>query len=99
MNTRPTKKKVIWTFVFALLINVAVPLINWLITTITWPLIQKYLETNQVQGLFGPATISTLLNYLISPTNIILFVIELIIIYFIWSLFQRKRQPKMPVRK
>jgi len=99
MNTRPTKKKVIWTLVFGLLINVAVPLINWLVTTVTWPLVKKYLETNQLTGLFGPATISTLIAYLISPTNIIVFVIELIIIYFIWSLFQKKRHSAIAVKK
>lgn len=99
MNTKPTKKKVIWSIVFALLINMAVPLINWLVTTITWPLVRKYLETNQLTGLFGPATLSTLAAYLISPTNIIVFVIELIIIYFIWSLFQKKRHPRMPLKK
>ena len=99
MNTKPTKKKVIWTLVFAVLINVAVPLINWLVTTITWPLVRKYLETNQLTGLFGPATLSTLTAYLISPTNIIVFVIEIILIYFIWSFFQRKRPHKMPAKK
>ncbi|MCX6750608.1 MAG: hypothetical protein NTZ83_04070 [Candidatus Pacearchaeota archaeon] len=99
MNAKPTKKKVIWTLVLALLINVAVPLINWLITTITWPLIQKYLETNKVEGLFGPATLSTLTDYLLSTTNIVVFVVEVIVIYFIWSIFQKKRMPKMPAKK
>ncbi|MGY4883988.1 MAG: hypothetical protein ACP5NZ_00215 [Nanobdellota archaeon] len=99
MNTKPTKKKVIWSIVLALIVNVAVPLVNWLITTITWPLVKKYLETNQVEGLFGPATISTLIDYIGSKTNIIVFVVELILIYFIWSLFQKKRYPKMPMRK
>jgi hypothetical protein len=96
MNAKPTKKKVIWSVLLALIINVAVPLVNWLITTITWPLVQKYLETNKAEGLFGPATLSTLISYTESTTNIIVFVIELFIIYFIWSLFQKKR---MPARK
>lgn len=99
MNTKPTKKKVIWSIIFALLINVAVPIINWIVTTITWPLVRKYLETNQLTGLFGPATLSTLTAYIISPTNIIVFVIELMIIYLIWSLFQKKRIPKMPIKR
>jgi hypothetical protein len=99
MNAKPTKKKVIWTLILALLINVAVPLINWIITTITWPLVEKYLETNKVEGLFGPAVLSTLTDYLLSKTNIIVFVVELIVIYLIWSLFQKKRQPKMPAKK
>lgn len=99
MNTRPTKKKVIWTLLLALGINVAVPLINWLITTITWPLIQKYLETNQVQGLFGPATLSTLTAYMLSTSNIVVFIIEIILIYLIWSILQKKRQHKIVERK
>ena len=99
MNTKPTKRKVIWSIVIALLVNVAVPIINWLITTITWPLVQNYLETNKLSGLFGPATLSTLVSYLRSPMNIIMFVIELIVIYFIWSIFQRKRKLIMPVKK
>jgi hypothetical protein len=99
MNIKPTKKKVIWSFLLALIINVAVPLVNWLITTITWPLVQKYLETNQVKGLSGPSTLSTLTDYMLSTTNIIVFVIELLLIYFIWSIFQKKRMPRMPVRK
>ncbi len=98
MNTKPTKKKVIWTMVFAFLINAAVPLINWVVTTITWPLVRTYLEKNELTGLFGPATISTLIAYLISPTNIIVFLLEILIIYFIWSLFQKKRNPKMPMK-
>jgi hypothetical protein len=99
MNTKPTKKKVIWSIILALLINVAVPLINWVITTITWPLIKKYLETNQLQGIFGPATITTLVSYLLSPSNIIVFVLEILVIYLIWSIFQKTRMPKMPVKK
>jgi hypothetical protein len=99
MNTKPTKKKVIWTLILALLINLAVPLINWLITTITWPLVQKYLETNKVEGLFGPAVLTTLTTYLLSPTNIIIFVLELLIIYFIWSIFQKKRMSRMNMKK
>jgi hypothetical protein len=97
MNTKPTKKKVIWSLVLAVIINVGVPIVNWLITTITWPLIRAYLEVNKLSGLFGPNTLSTLTSYLLSTSNIIIFVLELIIIYLIWSLFQRKRGPKMPV--
>jgi len=99
MNSRPTKKKVIWSILLALIVNVAVPLVNWLVTTITWPLVKKYLETNQVEGLFGPATITTLIDYILSTTNIIVFVIELLIIYLIWSIFQRKKMPKIPMKK
>lgn len=99
MNTKPTKKKMIGTLLIAISINVAVPLINWLITTITWPLIIKYLETNQVEGLFQPPLLSTITDYLISPWNIGIFILEIIVIYLIWSLFQKKRTPKMPVRK
>jgi hypothetical protein len=99
MNLKPTKKKVIWTLILALLINVAVPLINWVITTITWPLVQRYIETNKVQGLFGPSILPTLTAYLLSPTNIVVFVLELFVIYMIWSLFQKKRMPRMPARK
>jgi hypothetical protein len=98
MDARPTKKKVIWTIVLALLINVAVPLLNWLTTTITWPLVQKYLETNQLEGLFGPANITTLVNYLISPLNIVIFVLELIIIYLFLSLFQKRSHVRMNIR-
>lgn len=99
MNTKPTKKKVIGTIILALSINVAVPLINWIITTITWPLITKYLETNQVEGLFQPPLLTTLTDYLLSPWNIGIFILEIIVIYFVWSLFQKKRTPKMPVKK
>ncbi len=99
MNTKPTKKKMIGTLLIAISINVAVPLINWLITTITWPLIIKYLETNQVEGLFQPPLLTTLTNYLLSPWNIGIFIFEIIVIYLIWSLFQKKRIPKMPTRK
>ena len=99
MNTKPTKKKMIGTLLIAISINVAVPLINWLITTITWPLIMKYLETNQVEGLFQPPLLSTITDYLLSPWNIGIFILEIIVIYFVWSLFQKKRMPKMPVRK
>lgn len=99
MNTKPTKKKMIGTLLIAISINVAVPLINWLITTITWPLIMKYLETNQVEGLFQPPLLSTITDYLLSPWNIGIFILEIIVIYFVWSLFQKKRMPKMPTRK
>lgn len=99
MNTKPTKKKVIGTILLAITINVAIPLINWLITTITWPLIMKYLETNQVEGLFQPPLLSTLTDYLLSPWNIGIFLLEIIVIYLIWGLFQKKRMPKIPVKK
>lgn len=99
MNTKPTKKKVIGTLLIALAINVAVPLINWLITTITWPLIMKYIETNQVEGLFQPPLITVLTDYLISPLNIGIFILEIILIYFAWSLFQKKKMPRMPAKK
>ncbi len=99
MNTKPTKKKVIGTIIISLSINVAVPLINWLITTITWPLIMKYIETNQVEGLFQPSLITALTDYLLSPLNIGIFVIEIILIYLIWSLFQKKRMPRIPTKK
>lgn len=99
MNTKPTKKKVIGTLLLAIVINVAVPLVNWIITTITWPLIMKYLETNQVEGLFQPPLLSTLTDYLLSPWNIGIFILEIILIYFIWSLFQKKRMPKVSVKK
>lgn len=99
MNTKPTKKKVIGTIVISLSINVAVPLINWLITTITWPLIMKYIETNQVEGLFQPSLITALTEYLLSPLNIAIFVVEIILIYLIWSLFQKKKMPRMPTKK
>lgn len=99
MNIKPTKKKVIWTLILAILINIAVPLINWLITTITWPLIQKYLETAQVQGLFQPPLLSILTAYLLSPWNITVFVLEIIIIYLFWSMLQKKRMPKMPTKR
>jgi hypothetical protein len=99
MNAKPTKKKVLWSLILALIINVAVPLINWLVTTITWPLVKKYLETNKLEGLFGPENITTLTSYLISNTNIIVFVAELIVIYLIWSIFQKKRMPRMPIKK
>lgn len=99
MNTKPTKKKMIGTLLIAISINIAVPVINWIITTITWPLIMKYLETNQVEGLFQPPLFSTLTDYLLSPWNIGIFILEIIVIYLIWSLFQKKRMPKMPARK
>ncbi|GEM_PF-6620226 len=99
MNTKPTKKKMIGTLLIAISINIAVPLINWLITTITWPLIMKYLETNQVEGLFQPPLLSTITDYLLSPWNIGIFILEIIVIYFVWSLFQKKRMPKIPTRK
>ncbi len=101
MNIKPTKKKVIWTPVIALTINIIVPLINWLITTITWPLVMKYIESNQVEGLFQPALVTSLVTYFISPLNIGIFVVEIIVIYFVWSLFQRKKpkMPKTPKRK
>jgi hypothetical protein len=94
VNTKPTKKKVIGTIIISLSINVAVPLINWIITTITWPLIKKYIETNQVEGLFQPSLLTALTTYLLSPLNIAIFVVEVILIYLIWSLFQRKRTPQ-----
>ncbi len=99
MNAKLTKKKVIGTLAIALSINVAVPLINWLITTITWPLVMKYLETNQVQGLFQPPLLSTLTEFLVSPLNIGIFVIEISLIYVMWSFFQKKRTSKMPAKK
>ena len=99
MNTKPTKKKMIGTLLIAISINVAVPLINWFITTITWPLIMKYLETNQVEGLFQPPLLSTITDCLLSPWNIGIFILEIIVIYFVWSLFQKKRMPKMSTRK
>lgn len=98
MNPKPTKKKVIGTLILALIINVAVPLINWIITTITWPLIMKYIETNKVEGLFQPPLLVVLTSYLLSPLNIVIFVLEIVIIYFIWSLFQKKKSKKMPVK-
>ncbi len=98
MNTKPTKKKVIGTLVLALIINVAVPLINWIITTITWPLIMKYIETNKVEGLFQPPLLTVLTSYLLSTWNIVIFILEIIVIYFIWSLFQKKKPKKMPVK-
>lgn len=99
MNTKPTKKKVIWSLVIALSINAIVPLVNWLITTITWPLMQKYLETNKLTGLFGPAILSTLTSYMLSADNILIFILEFIIIYLLWSLFQRKSNYRRSIRK
>lgn len=99
MNLKITKKKAIWTLFLGLIINILVPLVNWFITTLTWPLMQKYLETNQLEGLFGPVNLSTLVSYLFSAWNIAVFIIELIAIYLIWSIFQKKRQHKMPEKK
>jgi hypothetical protein len=59
----------------------------------------KYLETNQVEGLFQPPLLSTLTDYLLSPWNIGIFLLEIIVIYLIWGLFQKKRMPKIPVKK
>jgi hypothetical protein len=92
MNLKPTKKKVIWTLVLSIVINVFVPLINWLTETATWSLVQRYLNITQTTGIYEPANITALTSYMISKWNIIAFVLELIIIYFIWSLFQRKRR-------
>lgn len=99
MNSKPTKKKVIWSIVLAIIINAGVPLVNWLTTTITWPLIQNYLNASKLEGISAPSTIQTLTSYMLSTWNIIVFILELIIIYLIWSIFQRKRQPKMQIKK
>jgi hypothetical protein len=91
MNIKPTKKKVLWSIIIALIVNAASPLITWLTTTVTWPLIQNYENASKLTGISAPSNINTLTSYLGSQTNIIVFIIELILVYLIWSLFQRKR--------
>ena len=99
MNAKPTKKKVIWSIILAFIINTGVPLVNWLTTTVTWPLIQSYMNASKSVGIYKAATLPTLTSYMLSTWNIVVFVLEIIIIYLVWSLFQKKRQPKMPLRK
>lgn len=95
MNIKPTKKKVIWTLILTVLINIVVPLVNWFTATATWQLAQKYMNFSQSTGLFHPADITTLTSYMISKWNMIVLIIELALIYFLWSLFQRSRKMKM----
>ncbi len=92
MNIKPTKKKVIWTFLLSIAINVVVPLVNWFTATATWSFAQKYMNVTNSTGLFQPANITTLTTYMYSKWNIIVFIIELIVIYLIWSMLQRNRR-------
>jgi hypothetical protein len=99
MNIKPTKKKMIWTPIIALAINVIVPLVNWFTTSATWSFAQKYMNYSNSTGLFQPANITTLTTYMYSKWNIIVFIVELILIYLVWSLlFQKsKRFGKHPI--
>jgi len=92
MNIKPTKKKLIWTFTLGIIINILVPLVNWFTSSATWSLAQRYMNISQTTGLFQPAEITTLISYLFSKWNLIALIVELILIYLIWSILQKSRR-------